>query len=114
LGLFITALNLLPIGQLDGGHIARAVFGHRTGSSISTVAMWSLFLLALFVWPGLMMWAVLVFFLAGRPTPPLNDVTDLNPVRKAIGYLSFAILAAILLPLPHAFWSRVGIHCPYL
>jgi membrane-associated protease RseP (regulator of RpoE activity) len=114
LGLFITALNLLPIGQLDGGHIARAVFGHRTGSSISTVAMWSLFLLALFVWPGLMMWAVLVFFLAGQPTPPLNDVTDLNPVRKAIGYLSFAILAAILLPLPHAFWSRVGIHCPYL
>ena len=114
LGLFITALNLLPIGQLDGGHIARAVFGHRTGSAISSIAMWSLFLLALFVWPGLMMWAILVFFMAGRPTPPLNDVTDLNPVRKGLGYVSFAILAAILFPLPHAIWSSVGIHCPYL
>ena len=114
LGLLITALNLLPIGQLDGGHIARAVFGHRTGSAISSIAMWSLFLLALFVWPGLMMWAILVFFMAGRPTPPLNDVTDLNPIRKGLGYVSFAILAVILLPLPHAFWSSVGIHCPYL
>src|SRR5205823_3774586 len=62
LGLFVTALNLLPIGQLDGGHIARAMFGSRIGWIISNVAMWSLFLLALFKWPGLMMWAIIVFF----------------------------------------------------
>ncbi len=114
LGLFITALNLLPIGQLDGGHTARAMFGQRIGGTISSVAMWTLFLLALFVWPGLMMWAIIVFFIAGRGTPPLNDVTPLTPGRRRLGYLTFAILAAILVPLPHAFWNAAGFHCPYL
>jgi membrane-associated protease RseP (regulator of RpoE activity) len=61
LGLIVTALNLLPIGQLDGGHISHALFGSRYARSISMVAMVSLFLLALFVWPGLMFWAFIVF-----------------------------------------------------
>ena len=114
LGLFITALNLLPIGQLDGGHIARAMFGTRVGSTISSVAMWSLFLLALIVWPGLMMWALIVFFIAGRGTPPLNDLTPVTQGRRWLGYAAFLILASILVPLPHRFWPAAGIHCPYL
>ncbi len=114
LGLFITALNLLPIGQLDGGHIARAMFGSRAGSTISTIAMWSLFLLALFVWPGLIMWAVIVFFIAGAGAPPLEDFTSLTPGRRRLGYATFAILALILIPLPHPLWQTAGIHCPYL
>jgi len=114
LGLFITALNLLPIGQLDGGHTARAMFGQRIGSAISSLAMWTLFLLALFVWPGLMMWAIIVFFIAGRGTPPLNDVTPLTPGRRWLGYATFAILALILVPIPQTLWNAVGFHCPYL
>ena len=114
LGLFVTALNLLPIGQLDGGHIARAMFGTRIGSAISSAAMWSLFLLALLVWPGLMMWALIVFFIAGRGTPPLNDLTPVTPGRRWLGYAAFLILASILVPLPHRFWPAAGIHCPYL
>lgn len=90
------------------------MFGQRIGGTISSVAMWTLFLLALFVWPGLMMWAIIVFFIAGRGTPPLNDVTPLTPGRRRLGYLTFAILAAILVPLPHAFWNAAGFHCPYL
>ena len=66
LGLFVTALNLLPVGQLDGGHITRAMFGSRVGQMISSVAMWSLLLLALFVWPGLMLWVLIIFLIAGR------------------------------------------------
>lgn len=114
LGLFITALNLLPIGQLDGGHVARAMFGSRIGSTISSVAMWSLFLLAFFVWPGLMMWAIIVFFIAGRAASPMDDITPVTPARRQLGYLTFAILALILIPFPHSLWEAAGIHCPYL
>ena len=114
LGLFVTALNLLPIGQLDGGHVARAMFGARIGQTISSVSLWSLFLLAIFVWPGLLMWAIIVFFIAGTGAAPLEDITPLAPERRGLGYLTFAILIGILLPLPHAVWQAAGIHCPYL
>ncbi len=114
LGLFITALNLLPIGQLDGGHVARAMFGGRIGGTVSSVAMWSLFLLGVFVWPGLLTWAIIVFFIAGRGASPLDDITPVTPGRRRLGYLTFAILALILIPFPHALWQAAGIHCPYL
>ena len=114
LGLLVTALNLLPIGQLDGGHMSSAMFGRRTGGAIGSIAMWTLLLLAVFVWPGLMTWALLVFFIAGTSVPPLNDLTPLTPKRQRIGYVTFGILALILAPLPHALWSAAGLHCPYL
>ena len=115
LGLLVTALNLLPIGQLDGGHIAHAMFGARRGHAISVGGLITLFALALFVWPGLMMWALVVWFIAGdRDAPPLNDVTPLNTGRRVLGWLVFVILAAILIPVPHALYPTFGIHCPYL
>jgi membrane-associated protease RseP (regulator of RpoE activity) len=114
LGLFITALNLLPMGQLDGGHITRAMFGSRVGQTISSLAMWSLLLLALFVWPGLMMWALIVFLLAGRGAPPLNDLTPLDPRRMVVGYIAILILILILAPMPHSLWDSVSNICPYL
>jgi membrane-associated protease RseP (regulator of RpoE activity) len=113
LGLLITALNLLPIGQLDGGHITRAMFGTRVGQTIGTIAMWTLFLVALFVWPSLIMWALIVFFLAGRSSPPLNDLTPITPGRRLLGYFTFLILALILIPLPVAWWHALGIYNPY-
>ena len=114
LGLLVTALNLVPIGQLDGGHIARAMFGGRAGETIGSVAMWTLLLLGLFVWPGLLTWAIIVFFIAGRGAPPLNDLTPLTPERRWLGYAAFAILALIVAPLPHTLWGAAGIHCPYM
>ena len=114
LGLMITALNLLPIGQLDGGHIATAMFGRRAAETISSTAMWTLLLLGLFVWPGLLTWAIIVFFIAGRGMPPLDDVTPITPARRCLGYAAFAILALILAPLPHSLWAAAGIHCPYM
>lgn len=114
LGLMVTALNLLPIGQLDGGHIAHAMFGRRASDTIGSVAMWTLLLLGLFVWHGLLMWAIIVYFIAGRGTSPLDDLTPLTPSRRWLGYASFAILALILAPVPHTLWHAIGIHCPYM
>lgn len=58
-------------------------------------------------------WLLLVFFIAGRVAPPLNDLTPLTPGRQWLGYAALLILALILVPLPHSFWSHLGIHCPY-
>ncbi len=115
LGLIVTALNLLPIGQLDGGHISDAMFGQRASAMISTAAMFALFGLGLFVWSGLLFWAFIVFFIAGRKgLPPLNDLTPLTPPRLAVGWLAVSILAAILMPVPHILFESLGIRCPYL
>lgn len=110
LGLMVTALNLLPIGQLDGGHIVHAMFGRRGGQAISTVSMWVLFLLAFFVWQWLLPWALIVFFLAGaRGAPPVNDVTPIGTGRRLLGYAAFAILLLILLPLPEGLDESMGL-----
>jgi len=115
LGLLVTALNLLPIGQLDGGHIAHALFGRKNSNTIGMVALFSLFLLGLFVWSGLLTWAIIVFFIAGtKSAPPLNDVTKLDGTRVAIGAFAFILLFLILIPVPHAFHQALGIHCPYV
>ncbi len=115
LGLIVTALNLLPIGQLDGGHIADAMFGQRTSAMISTAAMFALFGLGLFVWSGLLFWAFIVYFIAGpKGLPPLNDPAPLAPPRLARGWIAMAILAAILIPVPHGLFESLGIRCPYL
>jgi membrane-associated protease RseP (regulator of RpoE activity) len=115
LGLIVTALNLLPIGQLDGGHISHALFGSRNARGVGMVALALLFLLALFVWPGLMFWAIIVFFIAGtRDAPAANDVTPVNLPRKVLGYFTFLLLLLIIVPVPRALYETIGLHCPYL
>ena len=115
LGLIVTALNLLPIGQLDGGHISHAMFGSRNARAISLAAMVSLFLLALFVWQGLMFWAFIVFFIAGtRDAPAANDLTSVGLSRRVLGYLTFLVLLLIIVPVPHALYEAIELHCPYL
>jgi membrane-associated protease RseP (regulator of RpoE activity) len=115
LGLIVTALNLLPIGQLDGGHISHALFGSRAARAISVVGMFSLFLLALFVWPGLMFWAFIVFFIAGvRDAPAANDLTPVGTRRVLLGLFSFLLLLLIIVPVPESLFEAIGIHSAYL
>lgn len=115
LGLMITALNLLPVGQLDGGHVARALLGPSRARAVGHATMFGMVALGLFVWSGLLFWALLVFFIAGAPgMPPMEDVTPIDTRRRALAWFSFALLALILLPFPHALSPSIGLHCPYL
>jgi membrane-associated protease RseP (regulator of RpoE activity) len=115
LGLLVTALNLLPIGQLDGGHMADAMFGRVRSAAIGTAALLALVLLGLFVWSGLLTWALIVYFIAGgKGLPPLNDVSKMGGGRLAIGAFAFVLLFLILAPIPHRLYQALGIHCPYL
>jgi len=115
LGLMVTALNLLPVGQLDGGHIAHALFGGRRAAALGSATLIALVVFGLFVWSGLLFWALVVFFIAGAPgLPPMEDVTVLDGRRRALAWGAFVLLALILLPFPHALSAELGLHCPYI
>ena len=102
-GLFVTALNLIPVGQLDGGRIAYALFGarHRQVSIATFVA-----LLALGTITGSanwFVWAFLLFFVMGfQHQPPLDDVSPLSPGRYAVGFLCLILLILLVPPVPVA------------
>ncbi len=99
LGLIVTALKLMPVGQLDGGHIVHAMFGLRSAAMIGQVARLLLLGLSL-VQPGLFFWAVILFFLPNTDQPALNDVTELDNKRDFGGLLALAVLTIIILPVP--------------
>src|SRR6266852_5956887 len=100
-GLFVTALNLFPVGQLDGGRIAYALFGrrHRLVGIATFVG-----LLALGAVTGAanwVIWAALLFFLVGfHHSPPLDDVTPLTPLRWLVGVLCLLLLVLLIPPVP--------------
>ncbi len=101
LGLVITALNLMPVGQLDGGHIVHAMFGQRRGATIGQIAR--LLVLGLsFVQQEFLLWAVLLFFMPVVDEPALNDVSELDDNRDFWGLVALAILVMIILPAPSA------------
>jgi len=98
LGLFVTALNLLPIGQLDGGHIAYAVFGKRW-QRLSWIVIAALALLGFF-WLGWPFWAVLVVVLGLRHPPPLDDLTPLSKADWRLVAAAVLIMVLTFTPAP--------------
>lgn len=99
LGLVVTAFNLMPVGQLDGGHIVHAVFGQRTSMTIGQISRFLLLLLSLLE-PGLLLWAILLFLMPLHDEPALNDVSELDNWRDFGGLIAIALLLAIILPAP--------------
>ncbi|BAP17329.1 site-2 protease family protein [cyanobacterium endosymbiont of Epithemia turgida] len=98
-GLIITALNLMPVGQLDGGHIVHGMFGQRAAIIIGQFTR--LFVLALgIIRQEFLLWAILLFFMPTSEQTALNDVTELDDRRDILGLFSLALLIMILLPLP--------------
>lgn len=97
-GLFVTAINLLPAGQLDGGHVARALLGSRQ-FYLSWAAILALFGMS-FVYPGWFIFGFLILMLGVRHPPPLNDLTRLDMPRKLIGVAAVVILLITFVPQP--------------
>ncbi|TAF03875.1 MAG: site-2 protease family protein [Nostocales cyanobacterium] len=109
LGLVITALNLMPAGQLDGGRIVQAIYGRKTAGR-ATIA--TLILLALVSLGNTlaMYWAIVIFFLQrDAERPSLNEVTEPDDARAALGLLALFLMISTLLPLTPALAGKLGI-----
>ncbi len=113
IGLVVTALNLLPVGQLDGGHIAYGLFGRKYARAIGAGTFVLMFILGLSVWPGLLTWAIFIALIAGfSHVPALDDITPPDGKRFALGAVALVLLAAIVLPLPQGLIG-IMLDCPY-
>ncbi len=101
-GLFVTALNLLPIGQLDGGHVTYSVFGKRS-FAISRIASWVCVLLTYFG-PNWLIWSILLRLLGRRHPPTLDDRPELGRGRRAVAAVGLVVFALCFVPDPFQ-WS---------
>ncbi len=100
IGLFVTTLNLIPLGQLDGGHVTYALFGRRRARAFSRLVSWGLLLAGLFLcWNWLLWWAV-TRFLVGYDHPPALEEAPLDPTRRALAVLALVLFAATFIPVP--------------
>ena len=99
IGLFVTALNLIPIGQLDGGHIVYAILGERH-RMISFFMMAVLAVIGIFGWPGWLLWAVLPVMFGIRHPPLLDTTVPMDSRRRTIGWISLAIFMLCFTPTP--------------
>ena len=100
IGLLVTSLNLIPVGQLDGGHIAYAVFGEKT-KVISKVALVAL--LGLGIWGSRtwLVWAIMLLVLLGaKHPPPLDHDVPLDRRRKVIGAITLLVFIVTFIPVP--------------
>jgi len=98
-GLLITAFNLMPIGQLDGGHIVYSLIG-RKHAIVAKTAIAGLIVMGWALWPGWYIWALFTLLMGPSHSPPLDDVTPLNFGRKCVALAALAVFAVCFIPVP--------------
>lgn len=112
-GLFITSMNMIPVGQLDGGHISYTMFSDKKHYNISVISFLFLFILGItgmveallemnfgFGWSGWLFWALVLYFIIKLKHPPVMDTTPLDNKRMILGYISFIIFILSFSPAP--------------
>ena len=108
-GLLVTALNLVPVGTLDGGHVAYGLFGEKArrifpfviGGLIALSFLPSLLTLSLsgfnFSW---LLWVMILLWLGNVRSQPLDDITELDPPRRALGFFALILFFLLFTPIP--------------
>ena len=99
IGLLVTAINLIPVGQLDGGHVAYAVLG-RKQHILSKLMVLSLVIMGLTGWSGWLIWAALLMIMGMRHPPVVYDWIPLDEKRKVIGWITLAVFVLTFTPVP--------------
>lgn len=97
-GILVTALNLIPAGTLDGGHVVYALFGEKAKKAFPFIVG---LLLALGIfWSGWWLWAALLFWLGRVNAQPMDQITELDPKRKAVAYAMIVVFILAFTPVP--------------
>ena len=112
LGLLVTALNLMPAGQLDGGRVVQAIYGRKTARRATIATMIVLGIVALVnpANPIVLYWAIVILFLQrSLERPSLNEITEPDDTRAIIGLLALFLMVATLIPFTPALAIRLGI-----
>ncbi len=111
-GFLVTALNLIPVGQLDGGHILYALVGHKLHSKIAKYFFIFLVVLGLssllpFIGSkyflsttGWLLWAAILFFVVKLEHPPIPDEEPLSQGRQMLGWLMLIVFILLFTPVP--------------
>ncbi|MBI3761518.1 MAG: site-2 protease family protein [Chloroflexi bacterium] len=98
-GLLITGLNLMPMGQLDGGHVAYAVLGNAA-RPIAFATFFGLLAMGYFFWSGWYTWAIFALITGLGHPEPANDITPLDGGRRFIGLLTLGLFLLLITPKP--------------
>jgi membrane-associated protease RseP (regulator of RpoE activity) len=101
-GLFVTSLNLLPIGQLDGGHVAYALWGPR--QRFMALAFLPILLILGFVgWAGWFLWAFMAGLWGVGHPPVMDPDVPLGRNRTIVGWIALAVFVVTFAPVPFSF-----------
>ena len=98
-GLFVTAINLIPAGQLDGGHILYVLLGRKKAKRIFPFILGALVLMG-FAWQGWWLWAALIFFVGRFHAEPLDQITPLTRKHKILGLITLVVFILTFIPVP--------------
>jgi membrane-associated protease RseP (regulator of RpoE activity) len=97
-GLLVTALNLIPAGQLDGGHVIYVLFGKHAR------LLWPVIMAVLiglgFFWSGWWLWALIILLLGRVYAEPLDQITQLDPPRRLVAVLGIVVFILVFTPVP--------------
>jgi membrane-associated protease RseP (regulator of RpoE activity) len=99
LGLLLTGVNLLPVGQLDGGHAAYALLG-RWAHGLAMLVLGGLIVAGSFLSPTWFIWAFFIMLGGMRHPPPLNDLSGVGPLRQAVGLMTLGLFVLVAIPVP--------------
>lgn len=98
-GILLTGLNLVPVGQFDGGHVAYAALG-RWARPVAIFSLVAMVLMGFLLWQGWLLWALLALFSGLRHPAPLNDITPLDPARRLIALGALLLFVLTFVPVP--------------
>ena len=103
LGLLVTTLNLVPMGQLDGGHVLYALLGRRGARLASEVVSAGLLAAGIFLSWNWLFWWLLTRLVVGLRHPPALHEEPLSPRHRALALLALALFVVTFVPVPIAF-----------